>query len=189
MLRHLNSTWTDKTVQLYVDDGAIFASGVTTQSALRTAAQGLEEATAWLAHQGLRTDADKAEAMVFLPPRPNLSLLGTTPTHVAYRDPIAGQINIRISHRVRYLGLFLDPKLSWKPHIRGVQSCTYFLLIGLLIGLLICHLLDKENFKESDKDENDQDRPLFLFGHLLALPYRATYSEIQTQIISKSDHR
>jgi hypothetical protein len=40
---------------------------------------------------------------------------------------------------------------------RGVQSCTYFLLIGLLIGLLICHLLDKENFKESDKDENDQD--------------------------------
>jgi hypothetical protein len=40
---------------------------------------------------------------------------------------------------------------------RGIQSCTYFLLIGLLIGLLICHLLDKENFKESDKDENDQD--------------------------------
>jgi hypothetical protein len=45
-----------------------------------------------------------------------------------------------------------------KPvYIRGVQSCTYFLLIGLLIGLLICHLFDKENFKESNKDKNDQD--------------------------------
>jgi hypothetical protein len=50
-----------------------------------------------------------------------------------------------------------EESLSMQPFNRGVQSCTYFLLIGLLIGLLICHLLDKENFKESDKDENDQD--------------------------------
>jgi hypothetical protein len=135
MIRHLNSTWTDKTVQLYVDDGAIFASGVTARSALRTAAVGLEEVTAWLGRQGLKTDADKAEAMVFLPPRPNLSLLGTTPTHVAYRDPFAGHISIRISQRVRYLGLFLDPKLSWKPHVetlaaRGRSTIRSLSLLG-----------------------------------------------------------
>ena len=63
----------------------------------------------------------------------------------------------------------LDSTIRAKPHvpqfttaglldyIKGIQSCTYFLLIGLLIVLLIYHLFDKENFKESNKDENDQN--------------------------------
>ena len=33
--------------------------------------------------------------------------------------------------------------------IKVVQSSTYFLLIGLLIVPLISHLLNKENFKET----------------------------------------
>jgi hypothetical protein len=122
MIRHLNDKWTDKTVQLYVDDGAIFASGVTTKAALKAAIQGLEEITIWLGHNGLKTDTNKAKAMVFLPIRPNLALLGNTPTHIMYRDPFAGEVKIKISQRVRYLGLFLDPKLSWKPHVETMAA-------------------------------------------------------------------
>jgi hypothetical protein len=55
--------------------------------------------------------------MVFLPPHPNLSLLGTTPTHVTYHDLFARTVKIQISQHIRYLRLFLDPKLSWKPHM------------------------------------------------------------------------
>jgi hypothetical protein len=124
MLQHLNDKWMDKTVQLYVDDGAIFASGVTTKAALKSAVQGLEEITIWLGRNGLKTDTDKAKAMVFLPTCPNLALLGNTPTHIMYRDPFTGEVKIKISQRVRYLGLFLDPKLSWKPHVETMAACT-----------------------------------------------------------------
>jgi hypothetical protein len=56
--------------------------------------------------------------MVFLPSRPNLALIGPSPSHVAYRDPFAGIVAIKLSQQVRYLGLFIDSKLTWKPHVK-----------------------------------------------------------------------
>jgi hypothetical protein len=135
MLRHLNGKWTDKTVQLYVDDGAIFASSVTTRAALKSVVEGLEEITSWLGRNGLKTDADKAEAMVFLPTRPNPTLLGTTPTHIMYHDPFAGEVKVKISQCVRYLGLFLNPKLLWKPHVETMAAHAWSTLRSLnLLG-------------------------------------------------------
>jgi hypothetical protein len=43
MLETLNNRWTDKTVNLYVDDGAIFTSGQTIRSSIQKAVRGLEE--------------------------------------------------------------------------------------------------------------------------------------------------
>jgi hypothetical protein len=118
MLWQLNAHWSDKTVQLYVDDGAIFASGTTIQSAIAKATSTLEEVTEWLAANGLRTDADKAEAMVFLPSQSCTDIVGHRPTHLAYRDPFLGKVNIKLSNQVRYLGLYIDHKLSWCPHVK-----------------------------------------------------------------------
>jgi endonuclease/exonuclease/phosphatase family metal-dependent hydrolase len=67
MLDLLNRTWKGMSIQLYVDDGAIFASGPTMRSSITTAVRGLEEALQWLHRNGLRTDSDKTEIMLFHP--------------------------------------------------------------------------------------------------------------------------
>jgi hypothetical protein len=87
MLDHFNSTWTDKSINLYVDDGTIFASGTTILSSIRSAVQGLEEVLRWLANNGLRTDAEKSEVMIFHSHRVSPNLIGSRPSHIAYRDP------------------------------------------------------------------------------------------------------
>jgi hypothetical protein len=122
MLESCNNRWQDKSVHLYVDDGAIFASGPTMRTSIRRAVEGLEEVLQWLAANGLKTDSDKSEIMLFHPNRYSPDRLGSPPTAVAYRDPFTGAVEVKIKRQVRYLGVFIDARLTWHAHVKTVAS-------------------------------------------------------------------
>ena len=61
LLKLVNRTWVHRGLQTYVDDRAIIATHITHKGAIKEAAQGVEEVTAWLAWNGLKTDPDKTE--------------------------------------------------------------------------------------------------------------------------------
>jgi endonuclease/exonuclease/phosphatase family metal-dependent hydrolase len=117
MLSHFNSSWTDKTVNLYVDDGALFASGPTIRTSFERALAGLHEVLQWLANNGLRTDPDKTELMLFYPPRASPNLIGSPPLSTCYIDPFSGPTEMKPADQVRYLGVFITRTLKWKPHV------------------------------------------------------------------------
>jgi len=65
LLKYINRTWLWHSLNLYVDDGSIFATGPTYRTAIKAAAAGLEDILGWLKRNGLRTDLDKTEFMIF----------------------------------------------------------------------------------------------------------------------------
>jgi hypothetical protein len=117
MLDHFNSTWTDKSINLYVDDGAIFASGTTILLSIQSAVQGLEEVLHWLTNNGLCTDTEKSKVMIFHLHRVSLNLIGSRPSHIAYQDPFNGVTSIKVKNEIHYLRVFISHKLNWRPHI------------------------------------------------------------------------
>ena len=65
LLKLVNRMWVHRGLQTYVDDRAIIATHVTHKGAIKEAAQGMEEVTSWLARNGLKTDPDKTEFLLF----------------------------------------------------------------------------------------------------------------------------
>ena len=98
LLKLVNRMWVHRGLQTYVDDGAIIATHVTHKGAIREAAQGVEEVTAWLARNGLKTDPDKTEFLLFYKrKRPNQ---GSIPASIGLRDPINGEYAMKRSMTV-----------------------------------------------------------------------------------------
>ena len=120
LLKLVNRTWVHRGLQTYVDDGAIIATHVTHKGAIREAAQGVEEVTAWLARNGLKTDPDKTEFLLFYKrKRPNQ---GSIPSSIGLRDPINGEYAVKRSMTVRYLGIFISHNLSFDHHIKVMAT-------------------------------------------------------------------
>ena len=65
LLKYINRTWLWRSLNLYVDDGSIFATGPMYRTAIKAVAAGLEDILGWLKCNGLRTDPDKTEFMIF----------------------------------------------------------------------------------------------------------------------------
>src|SRR5579863_8285268 len=61
--------WEDADLSLYVDDGAIFASGPTFLSASQKVVKYFQFVRRWMADFGLSLDTDKTEFMFFHPHR------------------------------------------------------------------------------------------------------------------------
>src|SRR5579863_9457036 len=68
-LLHDSLRWEDTELLLYVDDGAIFASGPTFLSASQKAVKYFQIVRHWMADFGLSLDLDKTELMFFHPTR------------------------------------------------------------------------------------------------------------------------
>ena len=120
LLKLINRTWVHRGLQTYVDDGAIIATHVTHKGAIKEAAQGVEEVTAWLARNGLKTDPDKTEFLLFYKrKRPNQ---GSIPSSIGLRDPINGEYTVKRSMTVRYLGIFISHNLSFDHHIKVMAT-------------------------------------------------------------------
>src|SRR5487761_1260437 len=64
-LLHQSSSWDKSDLSLYVDDGSIFSSNVTFQSATDEAVKRFQEVLFWLKDFGLSADMDKTEIMYF----------------------------------------------------------------------------------------------------------------------------
>ena len=117
-------------IYMYVDDGAIVVTGRTRRHAATLAAQGLEHVTGWLARNGLRIAPDKTEFLSFAPSRWSHDLFGAPFANLDLRTPFS-EFSVPVSHTVRYLGVFLDDKLSWKPHIATLATRTRSTILTL----------------------------------------------------------
>jgi hypothetical protein len=115
---------------MYVDDGAIVTSGVTRRDAARSAAQGLEHVTGWLARNGLRIDADKTEFILFDDPRWAVSTYGAPFTHLDLRTPDL-EYHVPVSQYIRYLGFFIDRKLTWSHHTELISNRVRSTVVAL----------------------------------------------------------
>ena len=120
-------------IYMYVDDGAIVTTGHTRRHAARLAAQGLEHVTGWLARNGLRIAPEKTEFLSFAPSRWSADLHGAPFSNLDLRTPYT-EFAVPVSHTVRYLGIFLDDKLSWKHHIStlATRARSTVLTLGVL---------------------------------------------------------
>ena len=94
--------------QAYADDGLIIARGRSLQFMASRVQKALTFADAWLSENGLSQSPTKTTAMVFsrkesLPAFPKLYI---------------GNQAIEYVTSMKYLGLLMDPKLTFRPHIR-----------------------------------------------------------------------
>ena len=104
--------------KLYVDDGGIIAEGATYRSALQKTAMHYEDVTDWLRRCGLCTDPNKCEIIVFHNSRWSSWLKGDLPSHIGLCDASHGELTIRRSNLVRYLGVFFHESLDWSHHVK-----------------------------------------------------------------------
>jgi hypothetical protein len=87
-------SWQHQELTLYVDDGAIYTTGPTTETMTNSAIQGLKQALGWLHCNGLTADPSKTELMIFTSSCSNPDLIGGTIKGARYNDPITGPSRI-----------------------------------------------------------------------------------------------
>ena len=123
-----SATWTHSSLSLYVDDGAILAISATPKSACENAISKFEQSLRWLDKNGLQTDAEKTELIIFSPNR-----YRGPKWDAAYTDPNGARHNIRPTSRLRYLGFYLTPTLDWRPHVSIMAMRARSTIRGLSI--------------------------------------------------------
>jgi hypothetical protein len=121
-LLHMTQEWVDADFSLYVDDGNVFASGPTFDSAALCAATAANKVLVWLQSFGLTIDADKTEAMFFHPSNPSPLRFGRPPRGLTLSNGGDGRIHITPCSSLRYLGVFFTPKLSWTVHVKTLAT-------------------------------------------------------------------
>jgi hypothetical protein len=124
-LLHATSAWEHVDFSLYVDDGAVFASGPTFNSAAAHAARGVNEVLRWLRRLGLTVNGEKTEAMFFHLAKPSRSCMGVQPHGLTLWDGVRDPIHVTLSASLRYLGVFFTPHLSWGLHVKTLATCTW----------------------------------------------------------------
>jgi hypothetical protein len=120
LLKLTLASWKHRNLNMFVDDGSIFATGRTFKSATITAMSCFEEVLGWLHRNGLRADRDKTEFIIFS--RRRSKHLGKPVTSVAVRDPTQGTYAVRTASVVRYLGVFLHKHHDWTHHAKVVAN-------------------------------------------------------------------
>jgi hypothetical protein len=113
-LLHKMNSQANPALGLYIDDGAIFACArawKTVENALRDSYTTCVE---WLARAGLNAEPDKTELIFFRKPKvksapPNYINLPLPAANTFYRVPA--------TNKLRYLGFFLDARLTWTYHV------------------------------------------------------------------------
>lgn len=101
--------------QGYADDIAIVISGKFPNTVSGLMQRALLIVQHWCNDQGLRVNPSKAELVVFTRRR----------VLDGFVEPVLYGTTLRISRTVKYLGVILDSKLTWKDHIeRQVQRAT-----------------------------------------------------------------
>ena len=96
------------TVFHFADDTNLMCSGMTLKKLRRALNKDLALLYDWLCANRLSINTGKTEFIVFRPPRHNVDIRLTLKFH---------HTKLFESTKIKYLGLILDNKLSWKPHI------------------------------------------------------------------------
>jgi hypothetical protein len=124
--------WKHSDLTLYVDNRAIFSISAMMSAAAEKARLLYEKVLSWLGDNGLRANPDKNELMIFSKRHsPNLTgprIWGTrynSDTHTNHISTIQS---------LRYLGLYISPKLDWTRHVTIMAHRARSTIRG--IGLL-----------------------------------------------------
>jgi hypothetical protein len=138
-LLRATQSWEHADFSLYVDDGAVFTSGPTFDSAATHAAQGANEVLQWLCRLGLTVDREKMEAMFLHPAKPSMRHLGVQPHGLTLWDGVGDPIHVTPSTSLRYLGVFFTPRLSWGLHMKtlATRARSTIRMLGVL-GNSVC---------------------------------------------------
>ena len=137
-LLRLTEAWCFKSLSTYVDDSAIVTTGATHSSVIQKCADGFFTVADWLLCNGLRLDPDKTEFIAFQPRQANPDRVGALRPSIDLRIPGGGTLQVRHSSLVCYLGIFIDDKFNWEPHVKIMAACAQSSFQGLLLGNSVC---------------------------------------------------
>jgi len=98
---------------LFADDPNLFYKSKTLESLEKTINNQLKHVHTWLCANKLSLNIDKSNFVIFHPKQKKLS----------YQVKIyVNNIALTNVNSIKYLGVFLDANLSWKPHVEHVSS-------------------------------------------------------------------
>ena len=107
---------------MYVDDGAIYATGATINSALERGIARLTECTDWLRRNGLEIDPKKTELMMFTPNKASRNWVGYPTSLLTINHPTAaGLITVKPKQVIRYLGIYIQQDLKWTHYVHKME--------------------------------------------------------------------
>src|SRR5260370_19361249 len=99
-------------ITLYVDEGAILASGPTLEATAQIATMAFEETHDWLSLSGMKTDQVKNELMYFTKTR---NQNANPSVHIPALNPVELKA-VTPSKFISYLGLWFNPQLKFTFH-------------------------------------------------------------------------
>ena len=130
----LTEAWQFRSLSSYVDDGAIVATGATHHSVIQKCADSFFIVADWLLHNGLRLDPDKTEFIAFQLRRANPTIVGALRPLIDLQIPGGGTLQVRQSSLVCYLGIFINDKFNWEPHVKIMAARAQSSFQGLLLS-------------------------------------------------------
>lgn len=113
-LLHKMKDWTNASLGMYIDDGAIFACGDNWEKIEATMRDEYSACLDWLTRAGLNIEPDKTELIFFRKPRERIN----SPSYIHL--PLltrGGTYRVSATNTLRYLGFFFDTRLNWSHHI------------------------------------------------------------------------
>ena len=113
-LLHKMRDWTNASLGMYVDDGAIFACGRRWEDIENSIRVGYTTCMDWLTRAGLSAEPDKTELIYFRKRGEKTD----PPHHMSLPLPLPNtHYRVTTTSTLRYLGFFFDNRLSWTHHV------------------------------------------------------------------------
>ena len=120
-LLHKMREWTNSSLGMYIDDGAIFACGRSWKAVVKALQDNYAVCIDWLMRSGLDVEPEKTELIFFrkrkekVAPPPHIHL--PLPSKQTYYRVLAAPT-------LRYLGFFFDARLNWSYHVEVMCNRT-----------------------------------------------------------------
>jgi Reverse transcriptase (RNA-dependent DNA polymerase) len=146
-LLRLANKWSDANMYMYVDDGNILAWGPSYRLVTNTLTRHFADCLGWLKRAGLTIESSKTEVIFYSLTRARPHIHGPRPSSITLPSDNNGTVTITSSKNVRYLGLFIDHKLTWHHHVKvmATRACRTLKALHLLGNSI--HGLDHGNWR------------------------------------------
>lgn len=113
-------------VTLYADDTCLFYSGRSINDLINQAQKDLDSLNVWFQRNLLTINISKSNYIIFASKNKNIE--NHTPLNI-------NNISLNRVEKEKYLGLYLDSKLTWRPHIQKIKA-KITSLMGMLRGIV-----------------------------------------------------
>ena len=139
-LLHKMKSWSNSSLGMYVDDGALFACANEWEEVLAILRERYSICEEWLSQSGLCIEPEKTEAIFFQKPWSRKHL--EVPSRILLRElSHSTYYVVRPTENIRYLGFFFNKRLKWDNHVTimcnraRASACAMKLLGNTVRGL------------------------------------------------------